>query len=114
MARFTGILGLLTMLLLAWLFSTNRRAIRLRTVAWGVSLQLLFAFAVLRWSFGQEAMAHAGSGVNKLLSFAFAGSEFLFGEFGKQHSSYGSIVAFQVLPTIIFISALFEIGRAHV
>ena len=95
------------MLLLAWLFSTNRRAIRLRTVAWGVGLQLLFAFAVLRWSFGRDAMAHAGNGVNKLLSYAFAGSEFIFGELGKQHSSYGSIFAFQVLPTIIFISALF-------
>ena len=107
MARFTGILGLLTMLLLAWVFSTNRRAIRLRTVAWGVSLQLLFAFAVLRWSFGRDAMSRAGNAVNRLLSYAFAGSQFVFGEFGKQHSSYGSIVAFQVLPTIIFISALF-------
>jgi CNT family concentrative nucleoside transporter len=107
LARFTGILGLLTMLLLAWLFSTNRRAIRLRTVAWGVGLQLLFAFAVLRWSFGRDAMSRAGNAVNRLLSYAFAGSQFVFGEFGKQHSSYGSIVAFQVLPTIIFISALF-------
>ncbi len=98
---------MLTMLLLAWLFSTNRRAIRLRTVAWGVGLQLLFAFAVLRWSFGRDAMSRAGGAVNKLLSYAFAGSQFVFGEFGKQHSSYGSIVAFQVLPTIIFISALF-------
>ena len=95
------------MLLLAWVFSTNRRAIRLRTVAWGVSLQLLFAFAVLRWSFGRDAMSRAGNAVNRLLSYAFAGSQFVFGEFGKQHSSYGSIVAFQVLPTIIFISALF-------
>jgi CNT family concentrative nucleoside transporter len=95
------------MLLLAWLFSTNRRAIRLRTVAWGVGLQLLFAFIVLRWSFGRDAMAHAGNGVNKLLSYSFAGSEFIFGELGKQRSSYGAIFAFQVLPTIIFISALF-------
>jgi concentrative nucleoside transporter, CNT family len=98
---------MLTMLLLAWLFSTNRRAIRLRTVAWGVGLQLLFAFAVLRWSFGQAAMSRAGNAVNRLLSYAFAGSQFVFGDLGKQHSSFGSIVAFQVLPTIIFISALF-------
>ncbi len=109
MGRFTGVLGLLTMLLLAWLFSTNRRSIRVRTVAWGLGLQIVFAFIVLRWSFGREAMAHAGNGVNKLLSYAFAGSGFLFGEFGKQHSSYGSIIAFQVLPTIIFISALFAV-----
>ena len=109
MGRFTGLLGLLTMLLLAWLFSTNRRAIRVRTVAWGLGLQILFAFLVLRWSFGRDAMAYAGNGVNRLLSYAFAGSEFVFGEFGKQHSSYGSIIAFQVLPTIIFISALFAV-----
>ncbi len=109
MARFTGLLGLVTMLLLAWLFSTNRRAIRLRTVAWGLGLQIVFAFAVLRWNFGRDAMARAGDVVNRLLSYAFAGSEFLFGEFGRQHSSFGSIIAFQVLPTIIFISALFAV-----
>jgi concentrative nucleoside transporter, CNT family len=103
------VLGLLTMLLLAWLFSTNRRAIRARTVAWGLGLQILFAFLVLRWSFGRDAMARAGDVVNRLLSYAFAGSEFVFGEFGKQHSSFGSIIAFQVLPTIIFISALFAV-----
>jgi concentrative nucleoside transporter, CNT family len=107
LARFTGILGLFTMLLLAWLFSTNRRAIPIRTVAWGVGLQIAFAFIVLRWSFGRDAMASAGNAVNTLLRYAFAGSEFLFGELGKQHSSFGSIFAFQVLPTIIFISALF-------
>jgi CNT family concentrative nucleoside transporter len=107
LARFTGILGLLTMLLLAWLFSTNRRAIRVRTVAWGLGLQVAFAFLVLRWSLGRDAMARAGDAVNRLLSYSFAGSEFIFGEFGKQHSTYGSIFAFQVLPTIIFISALF-------
>jgi CNT family concentrative nucleoside transporter len=97
------------MLLLAWLFSTNRRAIRARTVAWGLGLQILFAFLVLRWSFGRDAMARAGDVVNRLLSYAFAGSGFVFGEFGKQHSSFGSIIAFQVLPTIIFISALFAV-----
>ncbi len=107
MARFTGILGLLTMLLLAWLFSTNRRAIRVRTVAWGLGLQIAFAFLVLRWSLGRDAMGRAGDAVNRLLSYSFAGSEFIFGEFGKRHSTYGSIFAFQVLPTIIFISALF-------
>jgi CNT family concentrative nucleoside transporter len=97
------------MLLLAWLFSTDRRAIRVRTVAWGLGLQILFAFLVLRWSFGRDAMARAGDVVNRLLSYAFAGSSFVFGEFGKQHSSFGSIIAFQVLPTIIFISALFAV-----
>ena len=107
MGRLTGLLGVLTMLLLAWTFSTNRRAIRWRTVLWGLGLQLLFALIVLRSTTGQAALSAAGNGINHVLAFAFAGSEMVFGELGKQHSSYGSIVAFQVLPTIIFISALF-------
>ncbi len=109
MARFTGILGLLTMLVLAWLFSTNRRAIRWRTVLWGLGLQFVFAFIVLRSTVGRTLLAHAGDGVNRLLGYAFAGSTFVFGDLGRQHSSFGSIFAFQVLPTIIFISAFFAI-----
>jgi CNT family concentrative nucleoside transporter len=109
MARFTGILGLLTMLLLAWLFSTNRRAIRWRTVAWGLVLQLIFAILVLRFTYGEELLATAGDGVTRMLNNAFAGSSFVFGQLGLQHSPLGVIVAFQVLPTIIFISALFAV-----
>jgi len=97
------------MLLLAWLFSTDRRAIRWRTVAWGLGLQLLFAFLVLKFTIGQRVLAAAGDGVTRMLNNAFAGSSFVFGELGKQHSSLGTIVAFQVLPTIIFISALFAV-----
>ena len=52
MARFTGVLGLLSMLGLAYLFSTNRRAIKLKTVAWGLALQITFAFLVFYWTFG--------------------------------------------------------------
>ncbi len=109
MGRFTGILGLLTMLLLAWVFSTNRRAIRWRTVAWGLGLQILFAILVLRFAAGQRLLAKAGTAVNHLLAYAFAGSEMVFGELGRQHSNFGLIFAFQVLPTIIFISALFAV-----
>ena len=107
MGRFTGVLGLAAMLLLAWLFSTDRRAIRWRTVAWGLGLQLLFAFIVLRSTTGQAILTSAGNGINHVLAYAFAGSTMVFGELGKQNSSFGSILAFQVLPTIIFISALF-------
>ncbi len=109
MSRFTGILGLLTMLALAWLFSTNRRAIRWRTVLWGLVLQILFAFLVLRSGFGSRLLARGGDLVNHLLDYAFAGSTFVFGDLGRQHSSFGSIFAFQVLPTIIFISAFFAV-----
>jgi CNT family concentrative nucleoside transporter len=109
MGRWTGILGLLTMLSLAYLFSTNRSAIKLKTVLWGLGLQITLAFLVLQWSFGQNLFLRAGDGVNRLLAYAFVGSEFLFGELGKQHSSLGLIFAFQVLPEIIFIAALFAL-----
>jgi CNT family concentrative nucleoside transporter len=97
------------MLILAWLFSTDRRAIRWRTVLWGLGLQLVFAVLVMRFTFGERVLAAAGDSVTRMLNNAFAGSSFVFGELGKQHSSLGSIVAFQVLPTIIFISALFAV-----
>jgi CNT family concentrative nucleoside transporter len=109
MGRLIGVLGLATMVSLAWLFSTNRRAIRLKTVLWGLGLQFAFALFVLRFDTGRRILEVAGIGVNKLLGFSFAGSEFVFGELGKRGSSVGFIFALQVLPTIIFIAAFFAI-----
>jgi CNT family concentrative nucleoside transporter len=109
MYRFVGILGLLSMLGLAFTFSTARRAIRLKTLAWGVGLQFAFAFLVLRFDVGRLALAKAGAGVTRLLDFSFAGSQFIFGDLGKKMSPQGFIFAFQVLPTIIFISAFFAV-----
>jgi CNT family concentrative nucleoside transporter len=109
MGRFTGVLGLLTMLGLAYLFSTNRRAIKLKTVAWGLGLQIGLAFLVIYWTFGQKVFFSAGAAVTKLLDYSYQGSEFVFGEMGKQQSSIGFIFAFQVLPAIIFVAALFAL-----
>ena len=109
MGRFTGILGLLTMLGLAYAFSTNRKAIRGKTVAWGLTLQVLFAIFVLKVEVGRRMFQAAGDGVKKLLAYAFAGSEFVFGELGKQQSLFGFDFAFQVLPTVIFIAAFFAL-----
>jgi CNT family concentrative nucleoside transporter len=109
MGRFTGILGLLTMLSFAYAFSTNRRAIRLKTVAWGLGLQFVFAVFVLRIDAGRRAFQKAGDVVNHLLSYAFVGSQFVFGDLGKQGSHLGFYFAFQVLPTIIFIAAFFAV-----
>jgi CNT family concentrative nucleoside transporter len=104
--------------LAAWLGSTNRNRIRWRTVAWGLGLQVTFAFLVLRFGKGQAAMTWAGGVVNNMLSATFAGTKVLFGELGLPNSgafgkliapSSGSIFAFQVLPTIIFISAFFAV-----
>ncbi len=109
MGRFTGILGLVTMLGLAYAFSTNRRAIRLKTVAWGLGLQVAFAIFVLKIDLGRTLFQKAGDAVNRLLSYAFAGSQFVFGDLGKQGSHFGFYFAFQVLPTAIFICALFAV-----
>jgi concentrative nucleoside transporter, CNT family len=107
--RFTGVLGILAVLLAAWLGSTDRRHIRWRTVAWGLSLQIVFAFIVLRFNYGQRAMEWAGDVVNKMLASTAAGTTVLFGALGTPNTSLGSIFAFQVLPTIIFISAFFAV-----
>jgi CNT family concentrative nucleoside transporter len=107
--RFTGILGILAVLLAAWLGSTDRKHIRWRTVAWGLALQVIFAFFVLRFTYGQEAMSWAGGVINSMLASTAAGTKVLFGALGTPNSSLGSIFAFQVLPTIIFISAFFAV-----
>src|SRR5579863_1173356 len=109
MHRYVGILGILFVLLMAFLFSTNRRAIRYKTVGWGLGLQIAFAFLVMRWTIGQDIFAFLGRGATKLLSFAFYGSSFVFGELGMQNSPRGFIFAFQALPIIIFIAAFFAL-----
>jgi len=108
-SRLTGIFGLIFILGIGVAFSRNRRAISRRVVAWGVGLQLLFAIFVLRVPVGQTIFGWLGATVTKILSFSYAGSEFVFGEIGKQHSSLGVIFAFQIMPAIIFVSALFAI-----
>jgi CNT family concentrative nucleoside transporter len=116
--RYTGLLGILAVLLAAWLGSTNRKRIRWRTVAWGLGLQVTFAFLVLRFDYGQRFMTWAGGVVNNMLSATFAGTRVLFGQLGLPNSgafgnllppNSGAIFAFQVLPTIIFISAFFAL-----
>jgi len=118
LARFTGVLGILAVLLAAWLFSTDRKRIRWRTIFWGLGLQITFAFLVLRFGWGRDAMAWAGGVITNMLSATFAGTRILFGELGLPNSgafgkliapNSGAIFAFQVLPTIIFISAFFAV-----
>ncbi len=109
MGRFVGVLGLITMMGLAYAFSTNRRAIRLKTVLWGIGLQFGFALFVLRVGWGRAAIQRAGEAVNRLLSYSFEGSSFVFGELGAKGGKFGMVFAFQVLTTIIFVSAFFAV-----
>lgn len=108
MGRFTGILGVLTMVGLAFAFSTNRRAIRIKTVAWGLGLQIVFAIFVLKIELGRIAFQRAGDAVTKLLGYSYAGASFVFGDLAKPGSQLGYF-AFGVLPTVIFVCALFAI-----
>ncbi len=109
MSRLVGVLGLITLLGLAYAFSTNRRAIRIKTVAWGLGLQIAFAFLVLKWSWGAWAIRGAGEGVTAFLEFALRGSGFVFGQLGRPDGQLGRVFAFQVLPTIIFVAAFFSV-----
>src|SRR5437763_8595839 len=108
-SRLTGVFGLIVILGIGVAFSRNWRAISRRVVAWGLGLQLTFAVFVLRIPVGQWLFSKLGAAVTWLLSFSYAGSSFVFGEIGKQHSSIGVVFAFQIMPAIIFVSALFAI-----
>jgi CNT family concentrative nucleoside transporter len=108
MERFTGLLGLVVILGVAWLFSTHKSAIKLKLLAWGMGLQIAFAILVLKTNFGLVFQA-IGAGVNSMLEFAEKGSDFLFGPLGIKSGPYGVIFAFQVLPIVIFIASFFSI-----
>jgi len=123
MERLQPLVGLLLIGVIAYSLSTNRKAIRLRTIVWGFGLQLLFALIVLKTSVGQQVFGVLGEQIRKLLGFAAVGSSFVFGAIGDQPvwarvmnsalgpegARYGVIFAFQIAPTIIFIAALFAI-----
>jgi CNT family concentrative nucleoside transporter len=117
------IFGAIVILGIGYAFSTNRAAINWKTVAWGLGLQILFALIVLKTAIGQQVFTTLGNGINRLLSFAGVGAAFVFGPLGDS-TAWGRVMtgalgpegaqsavifAFQVLPTIIFIAALFAI-----
>ena len=118
------LIGASVILGIAYALSTNRRAINWTTVAWGLGLQVLFALIVLKTTLGQRTFTVLGDAINRLLSFAAVGADFVFGPLGNsgvwtkvmtatlepaEAARYSVIFAFQVLPTIIFIAALFAI-----
>ena len=108
MERFTGLLGLVAILATAYLFSSDRRKIQPRLLLWGLGLQFLLAFLVLKTNFGLIFQS-ASVAVNALLEYAEEGSKFLFGPLGTKAGPYGVVFAFQVLPIVIFIAALFAV-----
>jgi len=100
-----GVLGMISLIFIAFLFSSDRKNINWKTVGIGVSFQLLIAVCVLKVPLIKVVFEFIGKIFIKILGFTQAGSEFLFGGM-LDINSYGFIFAFQVLPTILFFSAL--------
>src|ERR1043166_9697301 len=117
------VFGAIVIMAIAIAFSTNRSAIRWSTVAWGLGLQAVFAMIVLKTDIGQRVFTTLGAYITRLLGFSSVGSAFVFGALGDssvwtrvmtgalgpEGAQQASMFAFQVLPTIIFIAALFAI-----
>lgn len=110
MTHLVPLLGMLVILGVALALSTNRRAIRWRTVGWGLGLQFLVALFVLRTYPGYWLITQVSKGVNWVLSFAFDGTKFVFGpRLGDPKGDFGVVFAFQALPLIIYVAALFAL-----
>ena len=101
-----GVLGMVVLIAIAFLFSSNRKAINWKTVGIGLGLQLIIAIGVLKIRFVQIAFEWVGERFIDILEFTRAGSKFLFEGLVVDMDTFGYIFAFQVLPTIIFFSAL--------
>ena len=97
-----GVLGMITLLFIAFLFSANRKAISWRTVGVGLALQLIIAVGVLKVAFIQKIFEGIGKLFISILDFTKAGSKFLFEGLVVDMDTFGFIFAFQVLPTILF------------
>jgi len=118
MDRWIGLIGIVVILGIAYLFSANRRAIRWYTVAWGFGLQLLFAFLVLYWEAGKNALERFSFAITGAISYADQGGAFIFGWLAGPMDKLGEatglpirgyIFGFKVLPIIIFIASFFTI-----
>ncbi len=110
MERFLPLVGMACILGIAYGLSTNRKAVQLKTVIWGLGLQLLLALFVLKTPWGRWLFSFLGDKIKTVLDLSFKGSEMVFGGLGvKGGGSFGFNFAFQVLPTIIFVAALFAV-----
>ena len=114
MERFTGLIGIALILGIAYLFSTNRKAINYRTVGMGLLMQLAFAVFILKTPVGQAIFGWLGAAVTKVLTFADKGGEFVFGDLSNPAAlgkvlPNGFIFFFKIIPTIIFVAVLVNV-----
>lgn len=103
-----GIFGIAVILLIAFLFSSQKKAIKLRTVLGGLAIQIIFAFIVLKWETGRTALEWFTLRVQDVINFANEGIGFLFGSLADG-DQFGTIFAFHVLPIIVFFSSLIAV-----
>lgn len=113
MERFTGLIGILLIFVIAYLMSNNRKAINYRLVVSGLVIQIALALFILKVPIGKEIFIWLGDAVTKVVNFSFLGAEFVFGALVKKElmdRAFGPgndfIFFFKVVPTIIFVAAL--------
>ncbi|WP_010174479.1 NupC/NupG family nucleoside CNT transporter [Bacillus coahuilensis] len=104
-----GIIGILTVLLIGFLFSKHKTKINYRTILFGLAIQILFAFIVLKTSIGQAGLQQLTSVVNNIIGYSDAGAKFLFGGLYTEQSNIAFVFAFDILPVVIFFSALISV-----
>ncbi|PMB20712.1 NupC/NupG family nucleoside CNT transporter [Fischerella thermalis] len=104
MERVIAALGLIVFLGISYALSIQRRAVRWRTVAWGLGLEFIVALLILKTPSGLTVFKSLGDVVSNFLAFSDVGAKFVFGDNYKEH-----LFAFQVLPTIIFFSAFISV-----
>lgn len=111
MEQFTGLIGIVVLLGIAFALSNNRKKINLRILGWGLGLQMVFAIFILKLPFGGTLFGYLDKAVRKLISFSDAGSDFLFKSFIPDVGYHVAMInfAFRALPTIIFFSSLMAV-----
>jgi concentrative nucleoside transporter, CNT family len=104
-----GIMGIIVVMGIAFAFSKNKKRVNFRTVLGGLAIQLFFAFIVLKTSWGQDALKGLTEVVNAIINYSNEGITFLFGGLYTEESNIAFIFAFNVLPVVIFFSALISV-----
>ncbi len=104
-----GILGIIGLLLIGFAFSKHRKQISWHTIGVGIAIQIAFAFIMLKWDFGKVILEKVSNGVQHIMNYTNEGVSFLFGNLVSADSPVGFMFALNVLPTIIFFSALMSL-----
>ena len=111
MEQFTGLIGVIVLLGIAYFLSNDRKMIDTNIIIWGLGLQISFAFIILKTPLGEYIFTYLNNFIVKLISFADAGSNFLFTSFIPEVGYHVALInfAFRALPVIIFFSSLIAV-----